>query len=117
MQHVHGDVFAEVGAVNEYLEAAPSRFQFLEGRLVQDVIHLFGKQRVQLRQHLVNQLLVDRLLAIAGLEYLGDEDGYTALGDCIAFLTGLKARLRHDLGQQATLRLGFLLFGSGSLRL
>ena len=116
MQQIDKGVFTEIGTVDEKLQAPPTRFDRLESRVMQDHVNLLADPGVDLRQHLIDPLLVDRLLSIGGLEHLGYECRHAALGNGIALLIGLDARLGENLGQQATLMKGILLFGRSGMR-
>jgi hypothetical protein len=80
------DVLAEIRAINQQLESPPRRLQILQRRLMQDGVHLQAQFAIELGDHLIDQLLVDGLLALIRLKHFGNERRHAALGDGIAFM-------------------------------
>ena len=78
VQHIHLDVFPEIGAIDHQFQAAPGRLQFLELGRVEDLIHLCADLAIQLHHHLVHQGLVDRLAFLIALQQVGNKRGHPA---------------------------------------
>lgn len=110
VQHVELDVLAKIRAIDQQLQPAPGRLQLLELRLMQDDVHLLAQGAVDFGDHLVDPVLVDRLLVVTAVQYLADERGHALAGDRIAFLRGLD----HGVGQKLIQQQG-LLFGHQDL--
>ncbi|MCY1432957.1 hypothetical protein D9M71_489750 [compost metagenome] len=96
MQYIEFDVLAKIRAVHQQLQSAPGGLQLLKLGLVQDYVHLLAQDTVYLGDHLVDALLVDRLLMIVALQDFANESSHTLPGDGIAFL----GRTDHRVGQQ-----------------
>ncbi|MNZ46600.1 hypothetical protein D3C78_642850 [compost metagenome] len=105
MQHLELDVLAKVRAIDQQLQTAPCRFQLLELRLVQNLIDLPAQGMVDLGDHLVDPVLVDRLLVVTALQDLADERGHALAGHGITFL----CRADHGVGQQLVEQRGLLI--------
>ncbi|MNL00936.1 hypothetical protein D3C87_1213880 [compost metagenome] len=96
MQHFQLDVLAKIRAVHQQFQAAPRRLQLLELGLMQDHVHLFAQGAINLGNHLVNPVFVDRLLMIAALQDLTDERSHALASYRVAFLR----RAHGGVGQQ-----------------
>src|SRR3990167_4447193 len=75
------DVFAEVGAVHQQLEAAPGGLQRLEFGVVEDFVHLPAELGVDLRDHAVDHGLFHGLIFVLRLQQLFDKGRHASLGD------------------------------------
>ena len=106
------DVFAEVGAVNEQLQATPRRFQRLEIRVVQNFVHLTAELGIDLSNHAVNHGLLDGFTIVLRLEQLFDKRRHATLGDVIGFVVRGQTRLGDDVVKNAV----FAVFGTALLR-
>ncbi|MDT4792942.1 hypothetical protein D3C76_687530 [compost metagenome] len=100
------DVLAEVGAVDQQLQAAPGRFQGLELGMVENFVHLPAELGVDLRDHAVDQCLLDLLALILRLQQLLDEGGDATFGDAIGFVIRSQAGLGDDAVENAVLDAG-----------
>ena len=80
------DVLAEIGAIDQQLQASPGRFQCLELLVVQDGIHLTAELGVDFSDHAINQGLFDGLLIVLRLQQLGDESRDATLGDVVGLV-------------------------------
>ncbi|MNQ35177.1 hypothetical protein D3C85_486520 [compost metagenome] len=67
------DVFAEVGAIHQQLQAAPGRLQGLKFGVVEDFVHLLAELGVDLGDHAVDHGLFHRLVFVLRLQQLFDE--------------------------------------------
>ena len=100
------DVLAEVGAVDQQLQAAPGRLQRLEIGMMENLVHLRAELGVDLGDHPVDHRLLHRL----------DEGGDATLGDVV----GLVVRAQAGLGDDAVENVVFavlvpaLLCGTGA---
>ena len=95
------DVFAEVGAIHQQLEAAPGGFQRLELGVVEDFVHLPAELGVDLRDHAVDHGLFYWLIFVLRLQQLFDKGRYTALGDVIGFVVRSQFGLGNDAVEDA----------------
>ena len=114
MQHFQLDVFAKVRAVHQQFQPTPGRFQLLELRLMQDHVHLLAQRAVDLGNHLVDPVLVDRLLVITALQNLADERSHALAGDGIAFVRRANGGVGQQLIEQGRLFIGDQHLGGGT---
>jgi hypothetical protein len=103
VEHLDLDVLAEVHLVDEELQRAPGALQPLEIRVVDDGVDLRGQPRVDLRDHRVDDVLVDALGGAAGGEHLRDEVLHAAADDVVALLARLDLALVEDLVEERSL--------------
>src|SRR5690606_1058637 len=94
-------VLAEVGTIDQQLESAPGRFQGLETRVMENLVHLLAELAVDLGNHAIDHGLLHRLLLIVGLEQFLDEGGHTPPGDAVGFVFGAQAGLGDDAVENA----------------
>src|SRR5690606_7185111 len=94
-------VLAEIGAIDQQLEAAPGGFQGLEVGVVEDLVHLPAELGVDLRDHAVDHGLLHRLVLVVRLQQLFDEGRHATLGDVIGLVVGSQAGFRDDAVENA----------------
>jgi hypothetical protein len=88
VENLEFDVLAEVGAVDQQLEAAPGGFQRLELLVVENLVHLTAEFGVNFRDHTVDHGLFDWLMFVLWLEQFFDEGRHAALGNVISIVIG-----------------------------
>ena len=101
IQQLDLDVFTEVGAFDQQLQAFPCRLQRLELRVVENFVHLPAELAVDLADHPIHQAFFYRLTAVMRLEQLGDKRGDPALGNAIGLIIGVQQGLGDDAVEDA----------------
>ena len=96
VEHLQGDVFPEVGAIHQQLEATPGGFHFLKSLVVENFIHLGRQPAVNLRNHVIHSGLADFFSLMRRFEHFLNKGADSQPGRLVSIIVRSQGRLADD---------------------